>query len=500
MANFNSTSYKNWERTSALIGDIYADAIRIFNRKWQEGSLWEWLEHVVTASRGFVVRERNADLDVAFFVAILQQNNIVLLQMLQRDLGRMEAIFGGAAVASIASQLDLQESFAKAMPQSTAQKQPNDLSVAATNLVASYKAAKESFGLVAAALVCSLPPETPATFRQYQMSINRLKDVVGNTPLQKQATVLRYLGQSFFGRDETMIQETWRVFITEFKIGYQPAADLYKQLRFVLSLYLVVSGFSARQREDRCLFISTYFWQALQLGVPMRNILEDVLADELFINDYLTSSGSFADAMLGNVEPLGLPSQPSISITVGRFIQDFLVSAGANYSNRRVMANFISQKITQNTWPAELASQLVELLDLFVHLRECDLIDYRGILSDVKFKLKQYDWREVIKKDLNEDERAEIKRHLSLLHRPLRTKMDMVVAFESVPAWNQEPYLSRILELDSIYQQACGNTYQPLIYFDEAADQWRFYKDIPDIWGIVPQIQASYIRQQIPLE
>ncbi len=100
-------------------------------------------------------------------------------------------------------------------------------------------------------------------------------------------------------------------------------------------------------------------------------------------------------------------------------------------------------------------------------------------------KPKVYRWNEIIQRDLTDKEIEKIKDYLTYLHRPERIKMEMIVAFETVP-WNQNPYLFRILKLNEIYIDVYRGVFGALVYFDEASGEWKLDKNLPNPWRIEP--------------
>jgi hypothetical protein len=67
---------------------------------------------------------------------------------------------------------------------------------------------------------------------------------------------------------------------------------------------------------------------------------------------------------------------------------------------------------------------------------------------------------------------------MKLLHRPIKIKIELIVAFQSVD-YSEDPFLSRMLLLNDIYTEVYHEPYGPLVIFDENTGEWKFRKELP---------------------
>ena len=143
---------------------------------------------------------------------------------------------------------------------------------------------------------------------------------------------------------------------------------------------------------------------------------------------------------------------------------------------------YINQAIAEHKWPLGLKPLLQKLLYLYIHLRDCDFVDYRGILTEEQILSDKYDWKKIVRQDISDKDTEELREHFKLFDRPALTKAKLITAFESVP-WEDEPFLSRVARLSDLYSEVFPSfDYGPIIYFDEREGKVKFNKKLPDSW------------------
>lgn len=326
--------------------------------------------------------------------------------------------------------------------------------------------------LVAYLLLYSAPDQNLALWEEIKPILE--KDLDRESVL----VVMRYLGQSFYSRDV----EAGQYLLANYDILRRRFAVLgenivkYFEIVFV---YIVGSIFDSLSSKDQIKFLTEHTWKILNYNFPIKHYLEDILAQAASANSYLVSSGQMAQSILKGQEKIFLDD--SNIITVEKLLVDYSKSDPINDYKAEIWQAYIKNLIAKKPGKEFLIFKLENLVSLYIHLRECDLIDFRGILSDGGAVKPPFGWVQLLQKDLTDQEKEKIHHYVGLLRRPWRTKMELIVAFESVN-WRQEPFLSRVLALSDIFDQVYGHFYKPLVYFDEKIMNWSIDKELPDFF------------------
>ncbi len=333
-----------------------------------------------------------------------------------------------------------------------------------------YEPCKVNFQFIMASLLHYQPKETPATFKKFKETLQILKgkdpnDIESNRELQ--LGIIRYLGQAVSSHDA---ETGWGAIAVLLNTKFTPenTKGLYNTLFYVSLLYLAFANLDNSSQEQKTELFKQYVWEAIKYKVPVRTILTLLLADQPEVIDYINLSGSLAQNIFQSQQLLYINNQ----LTVGEFLKQFDEYSQGKYLDKAIHSSYVEKQIQKYQLAPENKDLLLELIYLYTSLHEGSLIDYRGLLSDQDEKYLKYSWAEVVKKDISENETAEIKQYLQLLHRPFRTKMQLINYFRNLD-WDKEPYLSRVLILDNIYEELYGQYYGSLVYFDASDNKWH---------------------------
>lgn len=390
--------------------------------------LWEWLEDLKDDIENFNnINGKQENLDTVFFFAIFDDIDLDLLVSLEVELKSKRNLFVETDV---------------------------------------FKEFEEKMRLVGALLLYYLPENTPVTISEW-----REKAESGDKSILP--ALLRFLGQAFFTGDYDVCLQL----IDEKKIERfsKNTFFIFNDYYNLVIIFLVWKRFSTLGTRLCIKMTSEYLWPALCYDIPIRMILEDVLAEEVSIDAYLAASGSWAENIKNSNIVL---DQKRPDFAIKNFLEDFLVLAKKDDLNILIQEKYLNEIAKKNNWNDDFKNKTKELLQIFLHLRECDLFDFRGLLSDVVAEREKYHWKDVLSKDTNEEQKKEIKRYLTLLHRPWRTKMLIIVALESLN-WKDEMILNRALVLNEIYEEVYGRYYGSLVYFDQKKGDWCLNKNFP---------------------
>ncbi|MBI2444032.1 MAG: hypothetical protein HYV42_02195 [Candidatus Magasanikbacteria bacterium] len=346
------------------------------------------------------------------------------------------------------------------------------------NLAAQYQAFKLYFSHFAAMLLYYTPPGAFALFTEFKEKF--LQGVM----LQKDelwewwAAILRFVGQAVIGRDGEVRDLAISWFSSQ-SFGQRLLGTRFNRLLFLALVYAAWFDFKILNGEFQERLCQHLIWRAISLGVPVETLLKEKLAEEPQANQYVYFSGLFAENLLKNDEVIFFSG--SQTMTISAFLQAYLSQAKDKDLDPTSQQSYVKKVMTGHGWPAEARRYLERILDIYLHLRECDLIDYRGFLTEEGGRREPYDWKALMQRDLTAVEKDRVKEYFKLLQRPTRLKIELVLAFESV-SWQKEPYLSRVLALNEIYDDVYDLPYSPLIYFDEPGRIWKLRKEIPKAW------------------
>ena len=363
------------------------------------------------------------------------------------------------------------------------------------SLVSIYEKARPDIMLVASALLHRTEDGLPTTVAEFREKIT-FSGLVDYGRITNYAPLLRYLGQSFFGNDMDTAIMAYGV-LSELSrdnnLVKKGIIDKFEnKLLFTVLLFIVFDQFSNFTVVEMDGLMANFGWFALDAGFPLVELLEEYLANQPNLREYINQSGMFAEDLLNSAQMV-FPHEGEIDVVVGSFLAVYLEFADGKELDANKQNEFLDIEMRIHEWPADKREKLLNLIDLYLHLRECDLIDYYGLLSDEGIIKKPYDWAVVLEGEIGDKKVQEIKKYFSLVHRPFRMKMELLSAFRSI-IWQNEPFLSRVLVLNDAFEEIYGQTHSPLIFFDETSLAWKL-NDIPSV-DLVNKFYSRISRDQ----
>lgn len=484
MFSFRTIKNADLERVSGSLAQFLEFGEFLFERKWRPDSAWELSELFLNEineqrkNSGALEEKEYWENVFNFFDADLLEQLIALLNEIsglakKNNASKQSASF--EETANYAKKLEVNpetiNSFFAAFSENV--EEQKKLKERLDLLVDLYNDYKFNIFTVVPALSCGFFELNCASFAQFKKLSEKLKDSGEEINHFELAKVFRFLGQAFFSNDAETKQ--WA---TDFLLNAQLKEE---SLLTVVLLHLSFLDFSDYQLDIQAGLIKRFFLQSARFAILNEKIFKQTLANALFLPEYILRSTSIADALLDNGELLRFNDKAKSDITVGSFLKNYLSKAGEKDLEKSTRDKYVSYWIESNKWPVEFKECLQDLISLYLHLRECDLIDYRGILSDAG-AIPQKDWSAFLQHDLSETELKEVEEYMWLLRRPTRLWMELIVAFQKMQ-WDKEPYLQRILMINEIYERVCGPRFMTLVYFDEAKNKWELNRNIPNVWG-----------------
>ncbi len=330
------------------ISIIYGVEKKLFLEQWQEFSGWEWLKNLQVEVEQFDVTETENEMEAAFFVAVIQQIDLGKLKKMAQQGEELVVLFDqnpepignvqqpdpilNHEVANITTELEIttegQESLWKQVKILSPEKQKRAIELL-KNLLMTYHAERPFLELVAAVLLCFTPAGTPASVAQWDQQEIKIS-----------AGTMRFLGQSFFGREVETIQAALHLLASRAPGPTPPWKNRYEQLWHCILLYLIFSYFSDWPRSQQIELLKRYSWWALRNGVPLHSVIAPALAEELFPTTYIIHSGSLAT---GLIESNTIIESNQGSLVVGQFIKDYSAFAGKDELKNEIQDAYIKK-------------------------------------------------------------------------------------------------------------------------------------------------------------
>lgn len=495
-----------------MVGKIRAAAESIFNGAWSSASVWEW-SSMMLADYERYGQPQIDEKEKVFFGAVSEQLDFSGLEKLSVALGNIAGrlsvgtpIVGNNAgsnngIDHLLQSLDITEDGCEHFKNLCAASQNYGINAIMEDLkilVGLYQITKPVFSLTASLLLHYIPPDVIADLDDFDREfyyVSALKEV--GKKIEVFPKFFRFLGQSFFSGD--LDTREWVViFLSDFDVDKTTLDRIVDKLLFIALLHISFYDIGDIIQTDMRLFVGRYLWWGMQFGVPVEKRLEELLAARPHLNDYLLYSIDLSDNLLNSKAILSF-SAGSVRATVGEFINEMALTAGDKVLAGYAQVDFVDDYMRRNKLPAQLRDHLLKLLHIYVHLRECDFIDYRGFLSGENLK-ERMNWSALLNHNLDEAHIEEIKRYLNLIQTPARMKIELLAAFRRLN-WREEPYLSRVLILNDIFEQVYGHDFSPLVYFDAETMEWKLDISFPEPWlrdmlELVGKEDIELVRQE----
>lgn len=484
---FISATIEEWQKRLESVSSALSAAEEFFSSAWKSESVWQWLAYLEEEMSRFDFTRAVSDKRDAFYLVMLEQINWATIVDLRDKVNEVVDIIENSprvAVVQMANieswkalgaRLDLDKQgielmSAKVLGRSdVAQLRINRQLTAVAELYGSFKS---QFKLSAAVLLYYSPPS------RYQ----KITDIekIGEEPVVDWAPVMRLLGEAVQSHDgEAMDWAGKFLYVNATQLDKNIFENEANHLLFVVLLHLSLGNFSELNEWRQARAVEWYAWPALCFGVLIEKELREYLAGRPLLSDYLIHSGGFSELLRYSAQLIRAGGDQT---TVGGFIKGFLSFTKGDGRDATEQDLYISQAIAEHKWPADLKYLLQKLLFLYIHLRDCDFVDYRGMLAEEQILLNKYDWKKIIRQDISDKDIEDFREYFKLLDRPALIKTELINAFESVP-WGNEPYASRVALLSDLYAEVFPSLdYSPIAYFDEKEGKIKFNKKLPDSW------------------
>ena len=477
-------SQEKWKEKNALVEQTVDLSNKLFDSYWLVGSVWDCVDTLREALHLMKPEEADEKITEAYQVAILDQIDNRIWHAFNDKLSALTGLINNEATNSTdvlikEGWLGLDEKGLLLLKNKLGNVPNSRLSTMLDELEELYKNFANDFKPIAAALSLFMPDRRIDSVAHLKKEIEVLMAGGGlekGERIEVWEGIFRYIGQSVFSFDIGVRE--WAIdFLATSPLDSQVFEDKKVTTLLLICFYIVARDFKDLFEEERFMILSEWLWLILSFGVPLRIAIEDELSNQQNVLYYEFYSGQYAQLMSKSDSLIYFNDS---SETVASFLQKYHVFAKGGELDGFRQINFIDEFLKDRKWPATLKKGLLELLYIFLHLREMDLVDYRGILSDSDLRPPVYDWKKIIQINLDDEKTEEIKRYFSLLKRPTKFKIELITAFQGLN-WQTEPYLYRVLILNDIFQDVYPH-YPNLVYFDEEMDEFKINKEIPSDW------------------
>jgi len=317
-------------------------------------------------------------------------------------------------------------------------------------------------------LVLHFHPEKRYTLEEFVGELER-------SDVKSWSGALRFLGQSFYGNDGSV--KTWALnFLLASQFDRTIDPEFFQLLFFIIVLHLGLRDFTYYDNDTKQRLINKYIWSGFCFAGPWEQEIKKILAEQPFVDYYMYNCGMFARAVEDNNELIY--NGGGKNIVLKDFIRQYLIYSGGDTLDGLKQVTYIKKQIFDNQWSVDMKDRLQEMLGFYLHLKNGDIIDYKGILSEEGVKPRPFEWDKILSDNLNEGKATMVKDYLMVFNRPFTAQMEIVISLMALP-WRSEPYLSRALRLSEIYEEVYGPVYGPLLYYSEKDGGWKLNNDGP---------------------
>lgn len=482
-----------WRDKQELLTEVNKYSLALLQSSWKDDSCWKWLIYLETQMREFRSEKRSTDVDGAYFYSMVHTIDFDLLQKIKNSLRNCIDTMVSERVVNVTN-INLTSEFKDSLKDACKSLQLSEkglnVFVAKTTLLSSekqdlllknlaelgilYDGLHVLFSLTAALLLYYRPSQTFANFDSFKQALNdtsaKKKDLV-----LLWAPIFRYLAQGFFCYDGDIKDEAV-FYLTANPIQPVSLKNKIYHLFYRTLLFVGFKNFSYIEDELLKQLVKFHLWWAIDMGLPVEFLIKEKLADQPLLDMYINLSGTLAESLLQSDQLLFLESQDKV--TINQFITKFTSQNTKKDFDQKNQKTYVEAEVKLHYWPLESIDKLLRILSLYIHLRECTLIDYRGMLEDEGARKAPYNFKELMQKDLTEMEKQNIHEYFRLLHRAFKLKIELIVAFQSVE-YQEEPFFSRMLTFNDLYSEVYPEPYGPLVLFDENTGEWKFRKEFP---------------------
>ncbi len=487
---------KIWQDRFSVLKQNVVLVDKIFGREILDRNVWKWLGFMAEEMEEYLSKDDTGfDLDVDFRLAVYGQVDFALLEKINNSLGLLSSavdsvpsvenspVYDLSVIERLLSQLDIanetRELFLDDI-ESADSISLQGIKDILDKLAVDYVEFGHHFSFVAATLLYYMPEDqfnNPDDFERITKGL-AVQPQLDNLEWHK---VFRYMGQGFFSRDGYV--KNWSVnFLTTTNITKDAWENFVDKLLFIIMLYASMGELKDLSNENKILLLDRYIWWALLLGIPVERLLEESLAEQPLFLDYVSLCGEISQTLSKSNQIMNFTGETKVILN--QFVNNFIARSRGKELDGYQQVSYVEDFVKDNQYFRSYQNILIRLLRIYLHLREMDFVDYKGIFSDEGAINPKYDWPSILHNDINDSFLEELRRYFVMLRRPARLKVELIINFMKIN-WQEDPFLGRVLILDELYQDVFPD-FGSLVYFDEDNDKWEFDREMPSIWMTLP--------------
>lgn len=452
------------------LADLVSQIDDVFKGDWKSDSLWQMLSFFVEEMENMQADVDYDEVEKAYiiYMAYLANDNLADLSDLLKV--AIQKSIGQPMNVEARKQVELQNILE--LKKQAAVDLANRLGWdELEKMMDLYAGIRKDFILISAALL-HYQPASSLDFGQLKVAV--LGENFAEVKITNWLLVIRGLAQGFFD-DDGQVRDLAVGALVNLTAQEDQSDSFAVTMTKVLLLFIAFKDFYSLNKENKVALLNRYSLSATLLGIPWQQNVKEGLRDEPFVEYYVSASEIFAKSILDNREPIAGGSELSLGGFIGEYAAGMSIEQQSDPLKRD---QFIAGFTKKNNLPEEVATALKDMLDFYLHLRDCDVVDYKGVLSETGIKPLPFDWKSFVNHDLSEEDLVKAKEFMKTLRRPFSVRSVIIVDFMDV-SWREEPYLSRLLALSAIYEEVYGPIYEPLAYFDDKTGQWELNRTRP---------------------
>ena len=247
-------------------------------------------------------------------------------------------------------------------------------------LAGDYNDFRVTFIFVAAVLVYYIPvnPIIDLDGFKYTLSVEAEKKDASFS-IEGGLTMINFLGWSLASENTDTMKWAVEYLTKQFKLDsaiFNSSADT---LLFSVVLHLAFFNLASQPREAQEELIKKFIWSAFCFGVPMENILREVLLKGAASNNQREYADNFAEILtIGDEDIYSMADKQPM--TVGQFVKRFLTFSGGDHGGY-MQVKYIGELLKEYGWPEELRYYLFSLLNLYLHLKTGEILSTKRTSS-----------------------------------------------------------------------------------------------------------------------
>lgn len=452
-------------------------------------SVWNWLENLQLDFSRINFEEANFNVETAYklnLFSYLDFDQVFLMNQSLLDLNKMlennaeeENIATGELkeIYEIIWSLDMDAVNKILFYKKMNKLHPKELKKAKSllrNLLFLSETIRFDLHLLSSLLLYAAPEDCPSAFKDFKVRFLNLSE---NFNPSEAGSLFRYLGQAFFGNDYEVLNWVFEYYADK-NIGLKNYVSQTDRFFDQFVIYLLFKNFLNLEESKKYVVIDNLLLSGLFYHVPVEEVLKDYLSTADLLSEYILNSSALADLLLLSEQNFIFGAKKE-RLWVGKFISDYLLFAKDRDWLDGVKKDYLANLQKEIGLDDFEYSVLSRLLNIYLHLRECDLLDYRGYLSEEGLR-EPFDWAKFFNQEVNYSDLEEVKRYFKHINRPIFLKIKIVLSLQTIN-WREEPFLSRLLSLSDLYESVYGPRYGYLVYFDDDKGEFVLNMDLPDL-------------------